>query len=85
MTIIDVFILLPTWAKIVIGTISFVWLFEAFLLHFKINMYTSTLKRIETLLEQIIFRIEANKSIEADYKKMVSLMQMIFEKDKKEK
>lgn len=81
MTIIDFLISLPMWGRILILVIGSIWLLETLLLPFKINMYVSSIKRVETLLREIKGKIEVNKSIDDDYKKMVSLLRTFIVKD----
>ena len=83
MTFTDFFQLHPVYS-IALIIIVFIWLLETLLLPFKINMSINILRRIETLLEQLKGRIEVNKEIDADYQKMVKLMQTILGPDKKE-
>lgn len=85
MKIIEFLNSLPIWVNTLISVIALIVLLEAFLLPFKINVCLNLIKRIETLLEEIKGKIEVNKSIDDDYKKMVSLLRTFIVKDNKEK
>ena len=85
MTIVDLFLSLNGWLRFVVYAIAIVWLLETLLLPFKLNLMFNTMKRIEGLLETLVTRIEINKSIESDYKKMVSLLNAIGNKSKDKK
>lgn len=84
MTIIDMFYSWPMPIKITVGIIFFVWLIETLLLPIKINMCINSLKRIEGLLAQIMGRIEVNKELNIDCKKLLELFQKLMFKDKRE-
>lgn len=74
MTLIDLFLSWPLWIKFIVGVILLIWSVEAFLLPFKFNLYRDTQKRIETILEQIMGEIKADKKSHIDEQKLLSLL-----------
>lgn len=83
MTIIDLFNSWPTPIKIIAGLIFAVWLIEMLLLPFKLNMFHNSMRHVEALLAQIMSRIEVNKELNIDCKKLLELFQkLMFKKDK---
>lgn len=74
MTMIDLFISFPMWAKVLILLIGAIWLFETLLLPFKINLCINHLKRLEGLMKQILSQTKVNKVLNEDSQKILSLL-----------
>lgn len=85
MTIIDLFISWPLWVRIVVGGVFLIWAIESLLLPFKINMTYNTLKRVETLLGQILSQTKVNKVLNEDSQKILSLVLGSVGKKEKDK
>lgn len=82
MTIVDVFISLPLWAKIVVGVICFIFAIETILTPFKFNMCINSIKRMEALIEQYTKQSRANEEANENIRKLLPLLiKIIGEKD----
>lgn len=74
MTIIDMFLLLPLWARIIIAIPLIIWAIEAFLLPFKFNVWYHKYKDATDLLKAILDVSKANTKEFEDTQRIVSLL-----------
>lgn len=86
MTIIDVFLLLPMWARIIICIFLFIWVIESFLAPFKSNIRDHRYKEIEKTLNQILSATKTNTEKFNDTQTSISILfGLLGEKKNKER
>lgn len=74
MTLIDIYLTLPMWAKIIVAVISFVWAVELFLMPFSFNLMRNTLKEQNDLLRQILASTKLNREDSDNTRKLLTLL-----------
>lgn len=84
MTIIDAFIILPLWAKIIIGVILFYLLVEALLMPYHANLRDKRYKDIQKTLDEILEASKTNKKEFEDTQRILSIFLGIVGKNKKD-
>lgn len=82
MTIVDVFFMLPLWAKIIVGVILFYLLVEALLMPYHANLRDNRYKDIQKTLDAILEASKANKKEFEDTQMIVSLLFGMLGKNK---
>lgn len=74
MTIVDVFMLLPIWTKIIIYIVSIYIVIELLLMPYHANMMDARCKSIEKTLKEILEATKSNTKGYEDIQKIVSFL-----------